>query len=442
MGKSIRLTKGYDIKLTGEAQKEIFDVSAAELYAVKPTDFRSLVPRMLVKVGDEVQIGDPLFSDKKNETIQFASPVSGEIVDIVRGAKRRILEIKILPDKEQKYSQVEIPKSLTSVTVKETLLKANLWFLIRQRPFNITADPADEPKGIFVSLFDTAPLAPDHGFLLADNRQSIERGLEVLHALAGGKLYLGVNAGSDFSFPGAEVNQFSGPHPSGNVGIQMHHTHPLQPGQKAWYVDFQDVITIGNLFTTGRFNPERVIALTGSEVSKPAYYRLKLGQSLKSLFSENINGDNVRYIQGNVLTGATSHSEDFLSFFVSQLTIIPEGAHSEFLGWLLPSTSKLSLSRTFFSWLMPNKKYSLDTNLHGEERAFVVSGQYEKVLPMNIMPVQLLKAILAKDIERMEALGIHEVSEEDLALCEFVCTSKINVQEIVREGLDMMMAEA
>lgn len=441
MGKSIRLKKGYDIKLTGEAQKEILDAPASEIFAVKPTDFRSVTPKLQVKVGDEVMVGDALFFDKQNEEIRFGSPVSGEVVEIVRGAKRRILEIRILPDKTQKFSKVDIPSSIDAASVKETLLKANLWFLIRQRPFNITANPADEPTGIFVSLFDTAPLAPDLGFVAEQNKEALHKGLEVLNALSGGKLYLGKPSDSDFSFSAAEVNSFSGPHPAGNVGIQMHHTHPLKPGEKAWYLDLADVITVGHLFTDGRFNPERIIAITGSEVISPKYYKLKLGQSLKSLFSENVNDRDVRLIQGNVLTGATSHNEDFLSFFVSQLTAIPEGAHSEFLGWLLPSTSKLSLSRTFFSWLMPNKKYDLDTNLHGEERAFVVSGQYEKVLPMNIMPVQLLKAILAKDIERMEALGIHEISEEDMALCEFVCTSKINVQEIVREGLDMMMAE-
>jgi Na+-transporting NADH:ubiquinone oxidoreductase subunit A len=441
MGKSIRLKKGYDIKLIGEASKEIINIPSAEIFAVKPTDFLNMTPKMVVKVGDEVLAGDALFFDKKRPEINFPSPVSGEIVEILRGAKRKILEVRILADKEIKFKKVAIPFKLDADSVKETLLQANLWSLLRQRPFSIIPNTADSPKAIFVSTFDSAPLAPDLSFVIEQNKSSFDKGLEVLSALSSGHLNVGLSANSSLSVSTGNATGFSGPHPAGNVGIQIHHTDAIKPGETVWYVDTQDVVVLGKLFDTGEYHADRIIALTGSEVNNPRYFNAKVGQSLTGILSESVTSENVRYIQGNVLTGALSHKEDYLSAYTSQMTIIPEGNKAEFLGWLLPSTKKLSLSRTYFSWLMPNKKYTIDTNTHGEERPFVVSGQYEKVLPMNIMPVQLLKAILAGDIERMEALGIYEISEEDFALCEFVCASKIEVQKLVRQGLDLMLSE-
>lgn len=439
----IRLKKGFDIKLNGTAKNEITEHSHTGIYAIKPSDFPAISPKLSVKVGEEVQVGDALLHDKQRPEIKFPSPVSGEIVEILLGPKRVILEIRVLADKEQKVLKHVIEKNWTKESVTETLLKANLWGLIKQRPYSGIANPTDSPKAIHISTFDTAPLAPDLDFVISQNKESFETGLKALNALAGGKLSLGVKEGSSISFGGqGEVHQFSGPHPAGNVGIQIHHINQLKPGEIVWYVEPQDVIVIGKLMITGSFDPERVIAITGSEAKAPKYYKVKIGQSLKSIWEEQSSSVNNRLIQGNVLTGAKSHLDDFLSFYCSQLTVIPEGAHSEFLGWLLPSSTKLSLSRTFFSWLMPNKTYDIDTNLHGEERAFVVSGQYEKVLPMNLMPVQLIKAIMAKDIERMEALGIYELAEEDLALCEFVCTSKIEVQKILRQGLDLLKSES
>lgn len=440
MGKSFRLKKGFDIQLVGEAIKEIQEIPVSEVFAVKPPDYLGVTPKLTVKVGDEVQVGDSLFFDKKRPDINFASPVSGEVVEIVRGAKRVVLEIRVLADKEQKYGSVKLPSTLTPESIKEALLKGNIWSIIKQRPFAKIANPGDQPKAIFVSTFDSAPLAPDLDFILSQNQKAFDKGLEVLNILSEGNLHVGKRPESSLNISSGEVHTFSGPHPAGNVGVQIHHISPVKPGDLVWCLDAQDVVILGQFFTDGQYHPERIVALTGSEVKEPKYLKLKIGQSLKPVF-EGISDEDVRYIQGNVLTGGTSHKDDFLSFYISQLTVIPEGAHSEFLGWLLPSTSKLSLSRTFFSWLMPNKKYDLNTNTHGEERAFVVSGQYEKVLPMNIMPVQLLKSILAKDIERMEALGIHELAEEDLALCEFVCTSKIDVQQILREGLNLLEEE-
>lgn len=441
MGKSIRLKKGYDIKLIGEASKEIKSIPVSEIFAIKPTDYLNMTPKMVVKVGDEVLAGDGIFFDKKRPEIIFPSPVSGEVVEIVRGAKRKILEVKILADKATKFKKLEVPSSLDVASVKEVLLKANLWSLLKQRPFSIIPDTTDTPKAIFVSTFDSAPLAPDLSFVIEQNKSAFDKGLEVLNALSLGNLNVGVSGGSSLTVSSGNVTEFSGPHPAGNVGIQIHHTSPIKPGETVWYMDVQDVIVLGKLFNTGEYHAERIIPITGSEVNNPMYLKAIVGQSLSSVLADSVSNENVRYIQGNVLNGALSHKEDYLSFYTSHLTVIPEGDKSEFLGWLLPSTTKLSLSRTYFSWLMPSKKYNIDTNTHGEERPFVVSGQYEKVLPMNIMPVQLLKAILAGDIERMEALGIYEVAEEDLALCEFVCSSKIEVQKLVRQGLDLMLSE-
>ncbi|WP_341228170.1 Na(+)-translocating NADH-quinone reductase subunit A [uncultured Arcticibacterium sp.] len=441
MGKSIRLKKGYDIKLLGEASKEIAEIPAAEIFAVKPTDYLSITPKLVVKVGDEVLAGSSLFFDKKRPDINFPSPISGEVVEIVRGAKRKVLEIRILADKTTKFVKTAIPSKLEAQNIKDTLIKGNLWSLLKQRPFSIIPSTEEQPKAIFVSTFDSAPLAPDLSFVIEQNKAGFEKGLEVLNILASGNLEVGMEAGASLTVSSGNKNEFSGPHPAGNVGIQIHHVSPLKAGESVWYLDAQDVIILGEFFKSGEYHADRIIAVTGSEVSNPSYAKLKVGQSLSKLLADQVSESNVRYIQGNVLSGATSHSEDFLSFYTSQLTVIPEGNKAEFLGWLLPSTTKLSLSRTYFSWLTPNKKYEIDTNTHGEERAFVMSGQYEKVLPMNIMPVQLLKAIMAGDIERMEALGIYEVAEEDLALCEFVCTSKIEVQKIVREGLDLIRTE-
>ncbi len=442
MGINVRLRKGFDIKLAGKALNDITEIPASDIFAVKPTDFQSLTPKLLVKQGDEILAGQALFYDKSNPEINFPSPVSGEVLEIVRGDKRKVLAVKILADKETKNIKVKIPEVLDIDGIRNTIAAANLWPVFRQRPFAVIVDPADTPKAIFVSTFDSAPLAPDLSYVINQNRQAFDKGLEVLNILSGKNLQVGVSGENGLKdIKSGEVNSFSGPHPAGNVGIQIHHVSPVKAGEKVWYVDAQDVVVIGKLFRDGIYDATRIVPITGSEINDPKYLQLKVGQSLSGVYQKLVKGNNVRFIQGNVLSGAMSHPEDYLSFYTSQLTAIPEGDQPEFLGWLLPSAGKLSLSRTFFSWLMPGKIYDLDTNMHGEERAFVMSGQYEKVLPMNIYPVHLLKSILAKDIERMEALGIYEIAEEDFALCEFVCTSKINVQEIVRDGLDLMRSE-
>lgn len=448
MGKNVTIRKGYDIKLQGAAEKSVTDLPVSDVIAVKPPDFRNVIPKLLVEAGDEVLAGQPLFFDKNRPDVRFTSPVSGEIADIVRGEKRRIMEIRILPDKNgNRYVEFQKgdPSELHRDQIIERLLESGCWNYIRQRPYSLIANPEDTPKAIFVSCFDSAPLAPDLDYIRDFEPESLKTGIAVLAKLSGDKVHLGLKPGQpEGDFPGTHVvnhHYFKGPHPAGNVGIQIHHIDPIQKGDTVWYVNLQDLLIIGRLFREGRYRAERLVALTGSCVSWPHYLRAMSGQRISDITGGRLKSEHCRIIQGNVLTGHTSGPDDFLSFYENQITAIPEGDQPEFLGWLLPGFGKLSLSRTYFSWLTPNRVYKLDTNMHGEERAFVMTGQYDKVLPMNIYPVFLLKAILAKDIERMEALGIYEVSEEDFALCEFVCTSKIDVQKIVAEGLEYIRLE-
>ncbi|RCR70781.1 Na(+)-translocating NADH-quinone reductase subunit A [Larkinella punicea] len=444
MGKAITLRKGFDIKLEGVAARSLADAPATDLVAVKPPDFPDLIPKLLVAPGDELRAGQSLFFDKNQPDLRFASPVSGEVVEVVRGEKRKILEIRILPDKTgNRYVDYPIadPARLSREAIIERLLESGCWPYIRQRPFSLIASPSETPGGIFVSCFDTAPLAPDLGYLIGLEPENFKTGLLVLNQLSNNHLHIGLGRTlpdgltvADLEALGS-VHVFEGPHPAGNVGVQIHHIRPIQKGDVVWFVHPQDVVIIGRLFREGRYRADRVVALTGSCVDAPQYYRVSAGQSVRSLTDGRMKGPAVRIIQGNVLTGKTTSAPDFLSFYTNQLTVIPEGKEPEFLGWLLPGLEKLSVSRTFLSWLAPKRSYALNTNTHGEERAFVMTGQYDRVLPMNILPVYLLKAILAKDLERMEQLGIYEVAEEDFALCEFVCTSKIEVQRIIAEGL-------
>lgn len=451
MNKTIHIRRGYDIRLIGEAEKVVEQAPFSDLFAVKPPDFPAITPKLLVQPGDEVLAGQALFYDKDRPNLRFPSPVSGEVTEIVRGEKRRILEVRILPDREVRYATFPKadPAGLDRAAILELLLDSGCWQYLRQRPFSIIADPVDVPKAIFVSGFDSAPLAPDWGFALAEERENLQVGLRALRVLAQDKLHVGIRdrgeglteADLGDAVPPTHIHRFRGPHPAGNVGIQIHHIDPIQPGEKVWTINIQDVVIIGRLFREGRFRADRVLAFTGACVSRPRYLRVWTGQHMSDIVNGQLNSDHCRIIQGNVLTGKTSSQNDFVSFYTNQITVIPEGDKPEFLGWLLPGFHKLSLSRTYFSWLWPKRKYNLDTNTHGEQRAFVMTGEYERVLPMNILPTYLLKAILARDIERMEQLGIYELAEEDVALCEFVCTSKIPVQRILAEGLEYIRKE-
>ena len=448
MGKLIKLRRGKDIKLEGETSLEIAPAQSIRNYAIKPTDFLGIVPKLMVKPGDEVKAGTPLFHSKKNPEILFCSPVSGEIADVIRGDRRLVLEVRILADPENKYESFpkDNPDSMDRVQVIERLKQSGCWPFIRQRPFNIIADPQDEPKSIFISCFDSAPLAPDYNFILKENAGEFQTGLNALAKLTPGKVYLGLRKGANngdafTKAKGVEIFEMDGPHPAGNVGVQIHHMDPINKGDVVWVINPQDVAIIGRLFLEGRFRNEKIIALAGSEIKNRKYHRTFSGASVESLVQNNISETKNRFISGNVLTGSRIETTGYLGFYDNVLTVIPEGDHYEFMGWLIPSYPRPSVSKTFLYYLTPNRKFKVNTNFHGEERAFVMSGEYDKVLPMDVLPVQLLKAILAGDFDNMESLGIYEVVEEDLALCEFVCTSKINVQEILREGLDLVQRE-
>lgn len=447
MANLIRLKRGYDIKIVGEAVKEIANPAPSRTYAIQPPNFKGLTPKLLVEVGSEVKCGTPLFFSKASAEIMFTSPVSGEVVEIVRGEKRRIMEVKILADEKISYESFTTanPTSLDSDAVKAQLLKSGAWTFLRQRPFNCLADVNVRPKNIFISSFDTAPLAPDLNFALQGRERDLQAGIDALAKLTDGKVFMGLahkkENGVFASLNGVEKTEFAGPHPIGNVGIQIHHTAPINKGEVVWTVNIQDLATIGKLFNEGIFDPEKVIAVAGSEVKAPKYYRTRQGASIESLLKDNTTEGNNRVISGSVLFGDKVGMDGYLGAYDQQVTVIPEGDEPEFFGWLIPNYPRPSISKTFLSYLMPNKKYKVNTSMHGEERAFVITNEYEKVLPMDMYPVQLLKACLAADLEAMEALGIFEVVEEDLALCEFVCTSKMPVQKILSEGLDLIEKE-
>ncbi len=448
MSKQIKIKKGLNIPLKGQAEKIIAKEQVnVPLFALKPTDFHSFTPKSMVKEGEKVKAGTNLFFDKYNPEIKISSPVSGTLKAIERGERRKILAYVIEPDGQQEYLKFEVDKNADREKTIELLLNSGAWAFIRQRPYDIIANPKDTPKAIFISGFDSSPLAPDYDFMLTSQSDDFQAGIDALKKLTDGAVHLTTNGAYPPSklysnTKGVELHSIKGPHPAGNVGIQMHHIDPINKGEVAWHINPQDVIIIGRLFNKGIFDATRIIALTGSEVEKPMYHRVILGTNIAPLVKNNVTTDkNLRYISGNVLTGTKISEDGYLSFYHNQITVIPEGDDYEFFGWASPGFNKFSVSRSYFAWLMPNKKYTMNANLHGGERPFTFSEQYEKVLPMDVLPVNLLKAIIIKDIDQMEQLGIYEVGEEDLALCEFVCTSKIEVQKILREGFDIMISE-
>lgn len=450
MSKVIKIRKGLNIPLVGQPEKVLIRADMAETYAVKPSDFPGLTPRLNVQVGDKVKAGNPLFHDKYRPDIVFCTPVSGEVVEVRRGDRRVIEEVVVKTTGNVDYEQFEAenPAQLTREQVVEKLLKSGTWPYLRQRPYGIVANPDDKPKSIFISCFDSAPLSPDMDFAVNGEQEAFQAGIDALKRLTEGEIHLGLNADYPASSVFAkakdvQLHHFTGPHPAGNVGIQIHHIDPINKGDVVWTVNPLDVIIIGRLFLKGVYDATKVIALAGSDVVKPRYYRIVSGARVDSILKDNlVKTDNEhRIISGNVLTGAKVESIGFIGFYDNMVTVIPEGKHHEFFGWMAPGFNKHSASRTFFSKLLPGKSFKLDTNINGGERAYVLTGQYEKVLPMDIYPVHLIKAILANDIDKMEQLGIYEVVEEDLALCEYVCTSKVEVQEILRKGIESMIKE-
>jgi Na+-transporting NADH:ubiquinone oxidoreductase subunit A len=449
MASVIRLKRGLTITLQGKAEKVLSKCDVPQQYAVQPTDFQGITPKLAVAEGDKVKAGSPLFYDKLRPQIIFASPVSGTVSAIVRGEQRKILKIVIAADEENQFETFAVPEiaNIQRDDIVRIMLQSGAWAFLVQRPFGIIAAPDVVPKSIFISGFNTAPLAADADFLANGESENFQAGIDILRKLTTGKVYLSLCADypANKTFErvkGAEIVRFKGHHPAGNVGIQIHHIAPINKGDVVWTIAPQHIVALGKLFTQGVYDVHKVIGLVGSEVQKPRYYRMTAGASL-SVIAGLINAKPAmpRIISGNVLTGTNAGIDGYLGFYDNEITVIPEGNEYETLGWAMPRFNKFSHSRTYFSWLMPDKKYRLNTNTNGSERAFVVNGEYEKTLPMDILPVYLLKAILANNIERMEQLGIYEVIEEDLALCEFVCTSKIKVQQILRQGINAVMQE-
>jgi Na+-transporting NADH:ubiquinone oxidoreductase subunit A len=451
MSKFIKLKKGFDINLVGKAEKKFAEVDQPDTFAYKPSSFHGILrPKVMVNEGDNVKAGTPILFDKKNDRVKHVAPVSGEIVEIRRGEKRKLLEIVILADKKIEFAQHKkfSVSEINNVSREDAviiLLESGTWLNLVQRPFGVIADPDETPKSIFISAFDSHPLAPDYDMLFKGEEQFLQAGIDVLKKLTSGLIHLNINADAEVSQIFAhtkkvQINKFSGPHPSGNVGVQIHHIDPINKGDVVWTINPFGVIQIGKLFLEGVYDASKTVAIAGSEVKNPQYFKTYTGASIKKLIADNIKGENVRYVSGNVLTGEKIEADGHLGYFDNLLTVLPEGDYYELFGWILPTTKKLSFQRTFglLSFLNPKKEYVIDTNAKGEPRAFVQTGVFEKVTPMDILPTYLLKAILAEDFDDMEGLGIYEIIEEDLALCEFVDVSKHDVQSIVREGLDLI----
>ncbi len=443
------LRRGHNIKLEGEPAGQAITDAQVRTFALQPPNFTGVmpIPKMLVGVGDQVKAGDPVFFDKKTPNVKYVAPVSGEIVAINRAAKRAISEVVILADADMKYRQYDA-FDLDNSSREELvafLLESGAWPMIRQRPYNVVAEENETPRDIFISTFDTAPLAPDLNLVVAGREQDFQRGLDALSKLTDGKVYLGLDAKSEnppskafTEARGVERHWFHGKHPAGNVGVQIHNIAPMAAQDKVWTLGVQEVITIGALFTQQRFDAGRVLALTGAELKTPKYVRTYVGASIEELTKGNLANDHVRFISGDVLSGERKTQKQFLNFFDDQLTVVEEGDDYQLFGWLLPTLSTPSVSRAIPTGFLSGLRFKAETNTHGEKRAFVVTGQYEALLPMDVYLQHLMKAILIKDFERMEGLGIFELVEEDIALCEFACTSKQPLQAILREGLDLM----
>ncbi len=436
-------TKGHDINLAGKPAHKVESMHTTR-YAIKPTDFNDMspIPKVEPEVGADVKAGDILFYDKKRPEIKYCAPISGEIVEVKRGDKRSIAEVIILADKSISFKKVQVPDLNTDRSkLVEFMAENGLWALINERPFDLVPDLDSMPASIFISTFDTAPLAPDNNLIVEGKEAAFQKGLDVLTKLTLGKVHLGLDgrgiapsvAFSDAQ--GVAKHWFAGPHPAGNVGVHIHHIAPIKGNDKVWTLPVQNVITIGQMFLTGEYHAERIIALTGAELNEPKYVKTYQGASVADLLKGNIIGENNRIISGDVLSGQQVSEDGFLCFNADQVTVLKEGNDYELFGWLLPLAPRPSVSGTIPSY-GTDTEFEATTNTHGEKRAFVVSGQYENLLPMDIYPQHLMKAIITGDIEKMEGLGITELTEEDVALCEFACTSKNPLQSILRDGLN------
>lgn len=450
MSKNIVLKKGLNIPIAGEAELRVSKAIAPGIVAVCPTDFKGLLPRLLVKEGDSVLCGSPVIADKKNPDILLASPVSGTVKELVRGDKRKLLAVLIEADDEQKcvdFGKKDVD-GLDADAVRSAILQAGLWPWLVQRPYGILANPLETPRDIFVSAFNSAPLAADSEFCYDSEAKAIQAGVSALAKLSAGKVHLSLEAGREHSplarLQNAEIHFFKGKHPAGNVGVQIANIKPIQKGETVWTVSLAGLAAIGKLFVKGRYDVSRKVAVCGPMAIEPSYIQTVPGMPMKTLapFYGNLP-EGIRFISGDVLSGRNVGEAGYLGFFDDQITLIREGVDKELLGWARPLRCKqYSRDHSYFSWLTPWRKYEMDTNLHGGPRAFLMNdGYYSKVLPMDIYPVYLAKACLASDIDKMERFGIYEVLPEDLATCEFIDPSKNNIQDIIAQGIDLMLKE-
>ena len=450
MSKNIVLKKGLNIPIAGEAELRVSKAIAPGIVAVCPTDIKGLLPRLLVKEGDTVLCGSPVIADKKNPDILLASPVSGTVKELVRGDKRKLLAVLIEADEEQKcvdFGAKDV-EGLDASAIRESILQAGLWPWLVQRPYGILTNPADTPRDIFVSAFDTAPLAADTEFCYAEEAKAIQAGVTALSKLTSGKVHVSLSADNANSalarLQNAEIHFFKGKHPAGNVGVQIASIAPIRKGDIVWTISLAGLAAIGKLFSKGRYDVRRKVAVCGPMAIEPAYVLTIPGMPMKDLapFYGNMP-EGLRFVSGNALSGHTVGADGYLGFFDNQLTLLKEGTDKELLGWVRPLRYKqYSRDHSYFSWLTPWRKYDMDTNLHGGARAFMMNdGYYAKVLPMDIYPIYLTKACLAGDIDKMEQFGIYEVLPEDLATCEFIDPSKNNIQDIIAQGIDLMLKE-
>lgn len=446
MANVIKIKKGLDINLKGKASEVLLNGGKSETYAIVPDFYSGVLPKVVAKVGDKVKAGSVLMIDKNRPEIKFVSPVSGEVTAVNRGAKRKVLSIVVTPDAQIEYEEFgkKNVASLKGDEVKEAMLNAGMWPFVMQRPYDIVATPGETPRDIFVSAFYSAPLAPDFNYLVKGQEADFQTGLDALAKLTTGKVYVGIR--KDFAVQqvkGVELVEIEGPHPAANASVLINHTKPINKGETVWTVDPANVIIIGRLFNKGIADFSRKVVITGSETKEQGYVQAISGCTIKSLIGGRVATDaHIRIISGNVLTGTKVTMEDYLGAYDNQITVIPEGDEThEFLGFAMPRTDQYSMSHSYFSWLMGKKEYVLDARIKGGKRAMIMSNEYDKVFPLDIYPEYLLKAIIAFDIDKMENLGIYEVAPEDFALCEFVDTSKIELQKIVRDGLTLLYKE-
>lgn len=447
MANVIKIKKGLDINLKGKASDVLLSGGKSDFYAIVPDYYNGIVPKVVAKVGEKVKAGSVLMIDKNRPEIKFVSPVSGEVTAVNRGEKRKVLSIVVKPDAQIDYEEFgkKNVSSLKGEEVKEALLNAGMWPFIKQRPYDIVATPADAPRDIFVSAFYSAPLAPNFDFIVKGQENDFQTGLDALAKLTTGKVYVGVRKGSAVKAKGVEIVEVEGPHPAANVGVQINHIKPVNKGEVVWTVNPADVVVMGRLFNKGVADFTRLVAITGSETTERGYIKTISGCTIASLVSGKIleGKEHLRIISGNVLTGMKVQKDGYLGAYDNQITVIPEGDDThELFGWATPGFGKYSVSHSFPTWLLgKNKEYVIDARIRGGKRAMIMSNEYDNVFPMDIMPEYLIKAILAFDIDKMENLGIYEVAPEDFALCEFVDTSKLELQKIVRDGLNLLYKE-